>query len=58
MAIRHRCVEDDGGGVGEDSEVSITIATTFTFSFSLSSSDEPLDESISVSQSPKGGLSH
>ena len=62
MAIRHRCVEDDGGDVGEDSEESITIAATFLFS--LSSSDEQLDEevdgqqritfgeSISVSQSP------
>ena len=38
------------GGVGEDDEESIIMAATF--SLSLTSSDEQLDESMSVSQSP------
>jgi hypothetical protein len=50
--MRHRCVEDDGGGGGGDSEEPITRAATFSFSLSLSPSNEPLIDSMSVSQSP------
>jgi hypothetical protein len=50
--MKHRCVEDDGGSGGGDSEEHITRAATFSFLFSFSSSDEPLDDSMSVSQSP------
>jgi hypothetical protein len=50
--MRHRCVEDDGGGGHGDSEEPITRVATFSFSSPLSSSDEPLDDSMSVSQSP------
>jgi hypothetical protein len=49
LAIRYRCIEDDGDGGGEDAR---SIAMAATFSLSLSSSDDPLDESMSVSQSP------
>jgi len=50
--MRHRCVDDDGGSGNGDSEDPITRAATFSFSLSLSPSDEPLDDSMSVSQSP------
>jgi hypothetical protein len=50
--MRHRCVGDDGGDGGGDSEEPIIRAATFSFSLSLSSLDEPLDDSIFVSQSP------
>jgi hypothetical protein len=52
--MRHRCVEDDGGGGNGGREVSITRAATFSFaSSSLSFEDKSLEESISVSQPPK-----
>jgi hypothetical protein len=49
LAIRHRCVEDDGGDGSGDSEEPIIRVATFFFSSSLSSSDEPLDDSMFVS---------
>jgi hypothetical protein len=50
--MRHRSTEDYGSGGGGDSEELITKVATFSFSSSLSSSNEPLDDSVSVSQSP------